>query len=85
MKTNIWNLLFDRLIRFIQSDYPECHQIQKTVKKGKKKKNRAGVWVAPLPVRIRFFNRTIFVTAETRDHQRWNIFSIRYSGRLCVV
>ena len=53
MKTNIWNLLFDRLIRFIQSDYPGYCHIQKTVKKGEKK-NRAGVWVAPLPVRFRF-------------------------------
>lgn len=42
MKTNIWNLLFDRLIQSIQSDYPEYRQIQKTVKGEKRREQEYG-------------------------------------------
>ena len=74
MKTNIWNLLFDRLIRFIRSDHPGYCQIQKTVKKGEKKEKEQEYGSHLYQYASGFFNRTIFVTAETRDHQRWNIF-----------
>ena len=77
MKTNIWNLLFDRLIRFIQSDYPRYCQIQKTVKKGGKRiEQEYGSHLYQYA--SGFFNRTIFVTAETRDHQRWNNFPLKF-------
>ena len=70
---------FDWLIRFIQSDNLNSPIFKKTVKKGKKKEKEQEYGSHLYQYASGFFNRTIFITAETRYHQRWN------SGRIFVL